>query len=67
VGVVAAQGRFVDSVTGLRESQESLETIKKRRPSFMPSKPLATATRIINQHLFGIQTLAKTPNRGKPK
>ncbi|XP_054285933.1 potassium voltage-gated channel protein Shab-like isoform X2 [Macrosteles quadrilineatus] len=42
-----------------RESQESLETIKRRRPSFMPSKSLATATRIINQHLFGLQTLTK--------
>ncbi|XP_046659297.1 potassium voltage-gated channel protein Shab-like isoform X4 [Homalodisca vitripennis] len=42
-----------------RESQESLETIKRRRPSFMPTKSIATATRIINQHLFGLQALGK--------
>lgn len=42
-----------------RESQESLETIKRRKTSFMPTKSIATATRIINQHLFGLQTLSK--------
>ncbi|XP_024080301.1 potassium voltage-gated channel protein Shab isoform X7 [Cimex lectularius] len=47
-----------------RESEESLETIKKRRPSFMPSRPLATATRLINQHLFGLQSLGKS-GRGR--
>lgn len=30
-------------------------TKKMRRPSFMPSKSLASATKLINQHLFGIQ------------
>lgn len=29
---------------------------KKRRSSFMPSKSLASATKLINQHLFGIQS-----------
>ncbi|KAL9904624.1 potassium voltage-gated channel protein Shab-like isoform 4-T6 [Glossina fuscipes fuscipes] len=28
---------------------------KKKRSSFMPGKSLATATKLINQHLFGIQ------------
>lgn len=28
----------------------------KKRPSFMPSKSLASATKLINQHLFGIQS-----------
>ncbi|XP_073975271.1 potassium voltage-gated channel shaker cognate b isoform X2 [Rhodnius prolixus] len=50
--------KFGESVG--RESEESLETIKKRRPSFMPSRPLATATRLINQHLFGLQSLGKS-------
>lgn len=38
------------------ESQESLET--KRKKSFMPTRGLASATRIINQHLFGLQNLS---------
>lgn len=29
---------------------------KTRRSSFMPSKSLASATKLINQHLFGIQS-----------
>lgn len=29
---------------------------KVRRSSFMPSKSLASATKLINQHLFGIQS-----------
>ncbi|KAK9503003.1 hypothetical protein O3M35_011668 [Rhynocoris fuscipes] len=30
----------------------------------MPSRPLATATRLINQHLFGLQSLGKS-SRGR--
>ncbi|XP_075163847.1 potassium voltage-gated channel shaker cognate b isoform X4 [Haematobia irritans] len=30
---------------------------KKKRSSFMPGKSLATATKLINQHLFGIQNV----------
>ncbi|CAG9821855.1 unnamed protein product [Phaedon cochleariae] len=43
------------------ESQESLE--KKRKTSFVPSRSLASATRIINQHLFGLQNLAQKTGR----
>ncbi|KAG5885157.1 hypothetical protein JTB14_037606 [Gonioctena quinquepunctata] len=46
--------RFGDSFEN--DSQESLE--KKKRTSFIPSRSLASATRIINQHLFGLQNLA---------
>jgi hypothetical protein len=43
---------------GGKESQESLDGTKKnRRASFMPTKSIATATKLINQHLFGIQTM----------
>ncbi|GLV34422.1 Shaker cognate b [Carabus blaptoides fortunei] len=53
------------------ESQESLESNKKssRRASFMPTRSLASATRIINQHLFGLQTLAgsRTGKNGSSK
>lgn len=35
---------------------------KVRRSSFMPSKSLASATKLINQHLFGIQS---ANSRGK--
>uniref|UniRef100_A0A1B6DFT9 BTB domain-containing protein n=1 Tax=Clastoptera arizonana TaxID=38151 RepID=A0A1B6DFT9_9HEMI len=59
------QPRFGDSPG--RESQESLETIKRRRPSFMPTKSLATATRIINQHLFGLQNLTKPGRNGESR
>lgn len=41
-----------------KTSQESLSEGKKnRRSSFMPSKSLASATKLINQHLFGIQNV----------
>lgn len=30
---------------------------KKKRSVFMPGKSLATATKLINQHLFGIQNV----------
>ncbi|XP_074029808.1 shaker cognate b isoform X1 [Leptinotarsa decemlineata] len=46
--------RFGDSFEN--DSQESLE--KKKKTSFIPSRSLASATRIINQHLFGLQNLA---------
>lgn len=39
-----------------RDSQESLE--KKKKTSFIPTRSLASATRIINQHLFGLQNLS---------
>lgn len=49
------RARFEDS----KLSQESLsqDTNKKKRSSFMPTKSLATATKLINQHLFGIQNV----------
>lgn len=40
----------------LNEYQSPSTTTKKiRRSSFMPTKSLASATKLINQHLFGIQ------------
>uniref|UniRef100_A0A1L8DA59 Putative myb-like protein a n=1 Tax=Nyssomyia neivai TaxID=330878 RepID=A0A1L8DA59_9DIPT len=46
--------RFEDA----KMSQESLNENgkKNRRSSFMPAKSLASATKLINQHLFGIQS-----------
>lgn len=41
-----------------QQSQENVNeasTKKKGRSSFMPAKSLASATKLINQHLFGIQ------------
>lgn len=43
-------------------SQESLGENKKRKSSFIPAKSLASATKLINQHLFGIQNIG---SRGK--
>nr|XP_024218493.1 potassium voltage-gated channel protein Shab [Halyomorpha halys] len=61
--------RFQQSSGGrLRESEESLETVmKRRRPSFMPARPLATATRLINQHLFGLQALGGRGKNGESR
>lgn len=57
------RARFEDTK---KLSQESLSTqdgsVKKKRSSFMPAKSLATATKLINQHLFGIQNVG---SRGK--
>lgn len=36
-------------------SSSPIHTKKNRRASFMPTKSLASATKLINQHLFGIQ------------
>lgn len=44
--------RFGDSTE--QNSQESLEG-KRKKPPFMPTRSLASATRIINQHLFSLQ------------
>lgn len=45
--------------TGPGGACSTLPTTKKnRRASFMPSKSLASATKLINQHLFGIQNNA---------
>jgi hypothetical protein len=42
-----------------RASQESLDGARKRRPSFgLSSKTLTNATRIINQHLFGLPLIS---------
>lgn len=38
-------------------------TKKMRRSSFMPSKSLASATKLINQHLFGIQNANSKGNK----
>lgn len=66
--------RFGDSTPAAErlrfESQESLESKKpSRRASFMPTRSLASATRIINQHLFGLQTLSgsRTGKNGSSK
>lgn len=45
------------------QSQENMsdaatKTKKKARSSFMPAKSLASATKLINQHLFGIQNVS---------
>lgn len=58
--------RFQQSITKpkarfevTKTSQESLNEGKKnRRSSFMPAKSLASATKLINQHLFGIQSIS---------
>lgn len=51
--------RFGDSTDRPRfESQDSLEPRKSRKTSFVPTRSLASATRIINQHLFGLQSLS---------
>lgn len=57
------QMHFGESLFG-RASQESLEGTRKRRPSFgLSSKSLTNATRIINQHLFGLPLISnKTGN-----
>ncbi|XP_055373611.1 potassium voltage-gated channel protein Shab isoform X2 [Condylostylus longicornis] len=52
-GAAKPRTRFEDS----KQSQESLGESKKRRSSFMPSRSLASATKLINQHLFGIQNI----------
>ncbi|XP_055689233.1 potassium voltage-gated channel protein Shab isoform X2 [Lutzomyia longipalpis] len=57
--------RFEDS----KMSQESLNengSKKNRRASFMPAKSLASATKLINQHLFGIQS-SSPKNKGDTK
>lgn len=44
-----------------QHSQENLSdtsTKKKSRSSFMPAKSIASATKLINQHLFGIQNVS---------
>ncbi|KAL0271596.1 UNVERIFIED_CONTAM: hypothetical protein PYX00_008643 [Menopon gallinae] len=56
---VKSRGRCGDSYerSSKRNSQESLEG---KRRKYLPTKGLASATRIINQHLFGLQTLGST-------
>ncbi|XP_054735541.1 potassium voltage-gated channel protein Shab isoform X2 [Anastrepha obliqua] len=48
-----------DSVSGSHESSPAGSGSKKKRSSFMPGKSLATATKLINQHLFGIQNVGQ--------
>lgn len=51
------KARF-DIGSSTKQSQESLNEVKKKsRSSFMPAKSLASATKLINQHLFGIQSI----------
>lgn len=66
------KGRLSEGSTQKKLSQDSLPEAttsaaacstmptskKNRRASFMPSKSLASATKLINQHLFGIQNNA---------
>ncbi|XP_063241617.1 uncharacterized protein LOC134541849 [Bacillus rossius redtenbacheri] len=49
--------RFGDPERVLADSQESLEAKKSFRRGFMPGRSLASATRLINQHLFGLHSL----------
>ncbi|KAL4143588.1 hypothetical protein QTP88_005906 [Uroleucon formosanum] len=61
------QSNIGESLFG-RSSQESLDGgARKRRPSFgLSSKTLTNATRIINQHLFGLPLISnKTGKSGK--
>jgi len=53
------QSNIGESLFG-RSSQESLDSgTRKRRPSFgLSSKTLTNATRIINQHLFGLPLIS---------
>lgn len=52
------QSNVGESLSG-RASQESLDGVRKRRPSFgLSSKSLTNATRIINQHLFGLPLIS---------
>lgn len=44
------------------DSSPASSTGKKKRSSFMPGKSLATATKLINQHLFGIQNVGPKGN-----
>lgn len=46
-----------------KDSQESLDGKKNRRASFMPSKSIASATKLINQHLFGLQNMNMKGNQ----
>ncbi|XP_069968245.1 potassium voltage-gated channel protein Shab isoform X2 [Bactrocera oleae] len=48
-----------DGVSGSHESSPASSGSKKKRSSFMPGKSLATATKLINQHLFGIQNVGQ--------
>ncbi|XP_037948603.1 uncharacterized protein DDB_G0271670-like [Teleopsis dalmanni] len=59
--VVKPRARFEDSKVSQenvgQESSPASSGSKKKRSSFMPGKSLATATKLINQHLFGIQNI----------
>lgn len=48
--------RFGDAFE--RDSQESLEKKHSKKAAFNPTRSLASATRIINQHLFGLQNFS---------
>ncbi|XP_054084662.1 potassium voltage-gated channel protein Shab isoform X3 [Zeugodacus cucurbitae] len=48
-----------DGMSGSHESSPASSGSKKKRSSFMPGKSLATATKLINQHLFGIQNVGQ--------
>ncbi|XP_067004773.2 potassium voltage-gated channel protein Shab [Anabrus simplex] len=58
---VKPRTRFGEQERVRGESQESLEAKRiGRKASFMPGRSLASATRIINQHLFGLQSMGGT-------
>ncbi|XP_021938979.1 uncharacterized protein LOC110839243 isoform X3 [Zootermopsis nevadensis] len=57
---VKPRTRFGEPERATGDSQESLDTKHRgssKRSSFMSTRSIASATRLINQHLFGIQTL----------
>nr|CAD7203796.1 unnamed protein product [Timema douglasi] len=59
--------RFGNS-DSIQDSQESLENRNSsRKGSFMPVRSLASATRLINQHLFGIQALGGSRSENDPE
>lgn len=68
VGGNKPRARFDDSKVahdslGSEASPASSGSGKKKRSSFMPGKSLATATKLINQHLFGIQNVGPKGKR----
>lgn len=64
---IKPRARFEDSKLshenlGSESSPAGSSAGKKKRSSFMPGKSLATATKLINQHLFGIQNVGPKGN-----
>lgn len=55
-GILPSKKHSYDSLDEQPTSISNPGSVKKvRRSSFMPTKSLASATKLINQHLFGMQ------------